>query len=139
VCHLWSWIKFHINNVIYFRINCTRELSFFRIYRLYITVQTQSFSHGSFEKKNWSELFMWDRCGRLYVCMYTAYPYLYVVHYLHSPPMVSLQNHGPFLALVSCVFPLFLHCGATVAWYSCVAPPPYDCTCNEVFMITDVG
>jgi hypothetical protein len=46
---------------------------------------------------------------------------------------------GTFVVLVSCIVPLFLHCGATVARCSCVAPPPYDCTCNEVFMITDVG
>jgi hypothetical protein len=76
--------------------------------------------------------------GRLYVCRQPTHIYLWYIIFA-SLPRYHCRIMGLFVALVSCVVPLFLHCGVTVARYSCVAPPPYDCTCNEVFMITDGG
>jgi hypothetical protein len=87
---------------------------------------------------------MWDPCctpaPRMadYVCIQSTRIYLWYIIFA-SPPWYHCRITGLFVALVSCVIPLFLHCGATVARYSCVAPPLYDCTCNEVFMIMDVG
>jgi hypothetical protein len=82
--HHWFRIKSHINNVIYFRIHRSPKLSFF---------PTQHFPHGFFRmvrlrKKLKRAIYVGSvlhtsaKCGRLYVCMYTVYPYLFVLHYL---------------------------------------------------------
>jgi hypothetical protein len=93
VRHLWSRIKFHINNVIYFRINRSCELSFFL--HLFLVnhgpdtlFPTWIFSHGSFEKKNWSELFMWDPC-----C--TPAPHMADCMYVYSVPVFICGTSPP--------------------------------------------
>jgi hypothetical protein len=104
VRHLWSRIKFNINNVIYFCIHYSPNLWFFCLYRLKITFSTQHFPHG-FScmvrlRKNWSELFMWDPCcapaPRVADCMYVQSTLFICVILPTLPTWPSVSSH-PYL------------------------------------------
>jgi hypothetical protein len=92
VRHLWSRIKFHINNVIYFCIHRSPDLSF----SAFIVVNhvpdtafaTWIFLHGLFVKNNWSELFMWDPCcapaPHVADCMYVQSTRIYLCYIIYA-------------------------------------------------------
>jgi hypothetical protein len=109
--HLWSRIKFHINNVIYFRIHRSPDLSFFRLYRC------KSRSRHSICHIDFLAWFVWEKKlkraiyvgsvlrtsamrGRLYVR--TVYLYLFVLYYLRFP--CDLQ----FRVIHICVFSMVM-------------------------------
>jgi hypothetical protein len=111
VRHLWSQIKFHINNVIYFCIHRSPNLSFIRLYRC------KSRSRHSICHMDFLAWFVWEKKlkwaiyvgsvlrtsatrGRLYVC--TVYPYLFVLYHLRFPR--DLQ----FRVIHICVFSMIM-------------------------------
>jgi hypothetical protein len=100
--HLWSRIKFHINNVIYFRIHRSPELSFFRLYacksRSWHSISHMDFLAWFVWEKNWSELFMWDPCctpaPNVADCMYVySLPVFICVSLSSLPTWPSVLSH----------------------------------------------
>jgi hypothetical protein len=101
VRHLWSWIKFHINNIISASI-VPRTVVFPHLSLVNHGPDTVFpawiFSHGLFEKKNWSELFMWDPCctpaTHVADCMYVySLPVFICVTFSSLPTWPSVSSH----------------------------------------------
>jgi hypothetical protein len=109
VRHLWSRIKFHINNVIYFRINRSPNCRF----SAYITCKSRS-QHSIFHM-DFLAWFVWGKkfkqavyvgsllhtsatCGRLYVCIQSTHIYL---HYIIFASHMTFSFESSILALFS--------------------------------------
>jgi hypothetical protein len=131
VRHIWSRIKFHINNVIYFRINRSPDRRFSAF------IACKSRSRHSISHMDFLAWFVWETKlkravyvvsvlhtsttrGRLYVCIQPTRIYLWYIIFASPPsPMVSLQNHRPF-------------CGCSVV---CCSPfPPLSRYCRAILV-----
>jgi hypothetical protein len=107
--HLRSRIKFHINNVIYFRIHRSPNCCFFAF------IACKSQSRHSISQMDFLEWFVWEKklkwaiyvgsvlhtstkCGRLYVCIQSTHIYLrYIIFASH----VTFSFESSILALFS--------------------------------------